>query len=295
MSRTRLKESVTTSGVSFTVRALKGKDQATLTEINQSGDQADDSSINKMMADCLMSLGDKQEVEITPKVVSHLLSTDRKLILVTLRQHTLNYKKTFDFKYEWALGAGAVDKDVQDYSVNLTPENFPVTPYWWVSDKIEEEKKDDPNYVIPDGHDVSFPIMYESYEDMLSEHQEVEGEFEDGTRYKWKMMDGNIEKNMSKLKKININTPIAQRSPKYLFGNASSENEKGGSDIQQVWTILNIEDADVSDLEVLRKDIKDKEGDVDTSLTIQNAKNASKQITVDLIQIPAFFFPSMGQ
>lgn len=290
--KNRIRESVTPSGVSFKVRALKGKDQETLTTVDQ--DNSSTSSIDKVLANCLISIGNKGDAEITPKVVGGLLSNDRKFILVTLRQHTLNYKELFEFKYEWPIDSGKKDKDVQEFSVNFTSDNFPIKPYWWIKEKIEETLKDDPDIDIPDGHKVLYPVMFENYSDMIEEHQEVEGEFESGTLYKWKLLDGQMEKNMVASKKINVNTPIKMRNVKYLFGDAP-DVEQGGDAKKQVWTIFNVSDADILDLEQLRAEIGDKEGMVDTGLTIQHQTNPLKQVKIDLISTPAFFFPSLGR
>lgn len=291
--KNRIKESVTPSGVSFTVRALKGKDQATLTTVSQS-DSAAPSTIDQMLSDCLISLGVKGEAEITPKVVGRLLSNDRKFILVTLRQHTLNYQKQFEFKYDWPIDTNKRDKEVQNYSVNFTSDNFPVIPYWWLLEHIEDLAKEDADFKTPDGHDILYPAMFDNYDDMMLEHQEIEGVFEDNTKYKWKLLDGKMEKNMLSVKKININTPIEQRAIKYLWGDAP-DTEAGEGAKKQVWTIFDVGEADVLDLEQIREEIRLKEGEVDTSLTIEHQTNPLKQVKVDLISIPAFFFPSLGR
>lgn len=285
-----IKESVTPSGVKFSVRNLIGKDQDLLTKQMNKGESG---AFNEMLANALQSLGDLEKHRITPKVASELLSNDRKFILLTLRNHTLDYQKIFAFKYEFALRQGHQSKEVFDYEVELTHENFPVKPYWWMRDAIQKAAdnalKLNEEYAIPDGHVISFPELYPSYQEMLNENKFVMLEKlpKSGLKLRWEILDGLIERQFAEVMKndLRINLMIDMRKPKYSFMKEGKEQ----------WIMFETGKQHVVDLEALRMDIQDKEGNVDTSLTIQHPDDPGRQQRVDLIALPVFFFPSLGR
>ena len=290
----RVKKSVTPSGCPFSVRALKGKDQELISKINPDG-SGDTSGFNKMLAGALLTLGKwSGSGEITPKKVGNFLSNDRKFMLVVMRQHTLNYQKEFQFNYEWPLEKGGKEKEVQEYSVNFTHKNFPVEPYYWVKEAIEKEKKDNPNYEHPDGHIIPFPAVEPDYLSMIEKYTVVEGEFKlSKQKFKWELLDGNKERKYAgvPMSDLHINTPLIQRNPKVYWAEVG-DTQTGGK--KPAWINFDTSEADVLDLEQYRKDIKNKEGNIDTLLTIQHQTNSLRQVRVDLVTIPAFFFPSQA-
>lgn len=283
----RIKESVLPSGVPFAVRNLIGDDQDDLTRTSKKGETAQ-ATFNKMLANAMRRLGSKDDT-ITPKDIAGMLSNDRKFALVTLRQHTLNYKPTFEFKFEWPLQKGEKKKEVVDYSIDFNHENFPVKPYWWVREAIAKIKDDtDPCYQA-DGHIKSFPKICDSYGDMLATYKENNGIFSNGIKYKWDLLDG--EKEMLYATEVNedmrMNLLIAMRSPKYLFV-STKETQK------DTWATFETGKVDAAILEDLRFEIFDKEGTIDTALVISHPTNRTEK-RVDLCQLPAFFFPSLAR
>lgn len=281
----RIKKSVTPSGVEFSVRNLIGKDQDLLTRAQ---DDSDSNSLNELLFGALRSLGEKNQSEITKKDVSNLLSNDRKFILVTIREHTLGYKKVFNFNFEWALRKGSKEKEIVPYEVNFTPENFPVKPYYWVAEKIAELQTENPEY-LADGHVNLFPIIYSSYTQMLTERKVITGTFPtSGDKYQWSLLDGEMEKKYSKVELV-INTMLEMRGIKLPFVSGTDDNGKP----KQSLIMFDTSNADIMDLEHLRTEIRQKEGTVDTFLTIQNPDNIRSQ-RVDLISLPVFFFPSQA-
>lgn len=285
----RIKDSVTPSGVKFSVRQLFGADQDMLTK--ESGGDSNAMKFNKMLHGSMRSLGVKGQTELTIKDIQNLLSNDRKFILLTLRQHTLKYKKTFDFKYEFPLRRGHNQKEQFEYSVEFSHENFPITPYYWVREEIEKEKKDNPDY-RPDGHEVLFPEVFQDYSDMLNTYREVKGTFpESKLAYVWQLLDGNAELKWGpSLEDIRINMMLEMRSPKIkALQQMNSEQKK-----EDVWTSFETGRADLLDIEYMRSEIREKEGVVDTFLTIQHPNDLSRSQRVDLITLPVFFFPSQA-
>lgn len=283
-----IKESVTPSGVKFSVRNLIGEDQDLLTKQMNKGDSG---AFNEMLSNALQSLGNLEKNRITPKVASSMLSNDRKFILLTLRQHTLDYKEMFEFKYEFALRQGHNAKEVYDYEVKLTHENFPVKPYYWMREHLDKLSREDGTgeFVRPDGHIIPFPELYPSYDEMLAENKFVivDALPKCGLKVRWELLDGLIERQFSEVMKndMRVNLMIDMRKPKYSFMKDGKEQ----------WIMFDASKQHVIDLECLRSDIQDKEGNVDTSLTIQHPDDPARQQRVELIALPVFFFPSLGR
>lgn len=283
MKKFREKESVTPSGVPFIVRNLIGGDQRILSENEKGGN-----GFNVMLAGALLKLGDVEGDKITPAFVERMLANDRRFALVTLRQHTLKYNPVFNFNYEWPLEQGSRDKDVQEYEVNFNQESFPCIPYYWVREEIEKIKEKNPDYdVIKDG----FPKMFESYEQVI-EKRTITGTLpESEEEYEWYMLDGTTERNFQKVltvDNITSNTQLEMRRVKVKWINDTKKNAK------PVLVNFDIDSADMLDVEHIRKEIRGKEGLIDTWLTIRNQTNARKETRVDLVSLPAFFFPSQA-
>lgn len=285
-----IKNSVTPSGVKFGVRYLIGSDQDLLTkQMNKS----DSGAFNEMLFNALEYLGDKTKQTLTLKDVKSMLSNDRKFTLVVLRQHTLDYKKEFQFKFEFPLRQGGTEKQIFDFTVNFTHENFPVKPYHWVRTKIEELKKtakdDNVSFPDPDGHIIEFPVIYNSYKEMLDENKfcVIDRLPKSGLKLKWELLDGEIERQYADQLRndMRINLMIDMRKPKFAFLKEDKET----------YAMYETQKYHIMDLEEIRMDIQDKEGSVDTSLTIQHPDDPSRKERVDLVSLPVFFFPSLGR
>lgn len=281
----RIKQSVTPSGVKFAVRNLIGADQDLLSEGKNT---AEKSSFNEMLHSTLRLLGDKHQSSITLKDVENLLSIDRKFILITLRQHTLNYQEKFSFVYEWPISEGQNNKEKFSYEIKFNNDNFPVIPPYWMRDFIEaekakaEEKKEE--YKKPDGHDVLFPVLFNTYAEMLAQYSVFQGTFpETGEKYKWSFLNGATEMRWSEAvrSKPRVNMAIEMRNPLISY-------------MDDKWTMFETQRADILLLEHLRGEIKDKEGDVDTFLAIRHPNDMKRETRVDLVGLPVFFFPSQA-
>jgi hypothetical protein len=283
-------ERVTPSGVKFSIRNLVGKDQDDLTKGVKKSGANDASPFNKMLQSSLMSLGSLSQEQIKMETVTKLLSIDRAFMLVVMRQHSLDFKKEFDFKYEWPLNVGRNEKESFDYSVNFTHENFPVTAPIWMRDKIAELKKENKDMIYPDGYLNKFPEIFASYNEMLDHHKTFEGQFpKSKLKYKWEVLDGLTESNFSQAMKDDqrINMTIEMRKPKVAYVDDKSS--------KTTWVDFETTTAHLQDVEHLRDDIRDKEGLCDTSLTIQHPSDITRRERVNLIQLPVFFFPSLAR
>lgn len=281
-------ERVTPSGVPFAVRNLLGEDQDTLTkQIKKSGEG---SAFNQMITSALRRLGNLTGDQIKAKVVNQMLSNDRAFVLLTMRQHSLGYKPSFDFRYDWPLRVGSMEKEVVDYSVTLNHKNFPVVPYIWMRDFIKKKAIDNPDY-NPDGHLEAFPVIYEDYDTMLSENTLVTGTFpKSGLDYQWEVLNGLTENNFSAAMNddLRVNLMLEMRKPKWKFVDATDRKK-------DAWVMFETKKSHIIDLEHLRNQIKEVEGTVDTSLAIQHPTDMTRRDRVNLVSLPVFFFPSLAR
>lgn len=298
---------VTPSGLPFEIRNLIGKDQDTLTRnMKKEGDR---SAFNIMLTDALKSVGELTGDKINPKFVSNILSNDRAFMLIVMRQHSLDYKEDFDFNWEWPIdGKNKTQKVVQPYTVKLNHENFPVVPYKWMREHIAEAKakhkleQDEAqkegngiaDFVEPDGHKVLFPELFASYADMLATHREIKGELpKSKVKYKWELLDGATEalyKNQL-TEDMRINLMLEMRKPKWFW-----EAPTGlGTEKKTLWADLDTARYHIQDLEHLRGEIMDIEGNVDTTITIVHQNDTTRKERINLITMPPFFFPSLAR
>lgn len=272
-------EFVLPSGVKCKVRSLKGKDQGTITKQDKVGDVT---VFNKMLSDCILALGDKTLV--TEKDVSRMLINDRKFALVELRQFSLRYKEIFEFDYEWPVEKSG-KKEVSKHKIQFTDDNFPAKPYAWVAKKIAETSEEDMEIVKSNGD--KFPVMYESYKDMLENERTMIFETEDGDQIEWQCATGDDETAWANVSKsqLDVNVTLKMKNPKLLL----STKEGGVAKVK-----YNIEEADIIDVEAFRKITKETEGDIDTFLTIKHPNNDSVRERIDLVGTVDFFFPSQA-
>lgn len=272
----RIKEFVLPSGIKMKVRNLKGIDQRTLTE--QKNAKSKD-TFNTMLADCTLQIGSKTHID--KKDIQRMLANDRRFALMALRQHSLRNQHMFMFKFEWPLDNRA--KDIQDYEVDLS-QGFAQKPYYWVAQRIQELKAND---AWQEGDE--FPVMFEDYSEVLEMAQQEITLPESGLEVQYMMLNGDQEAKWSNVDKesISSHTQIQMRAPKVIL--TAKEGEK-----TRVPMTLDLDNLDLLDIEFLRRDFREKEGFIDTFLTIQNQKDAAKESRVDLISTKDFFFPSQA-
>lgn len=210
--------------------------------------------LDLLLADCIVSLGDRKG--ISEKDAQRMLAFDRKKALVEIRQLSNDYDPSFKFSFEWPMEGGLKQKF--DYDVEFTEENFKSRPYKSQWNSMEEIEKN-VDFTLPGS----------------------------GIEMRWTMLDGEKEGKISDIAEEHrsSHTLIQLRNPRVV----TKENGKEVHDNIQ----LNLKQLSWADLNALRKNILETEGDMDTFLVIEHPKT-KKTTRVDLISVPAFFFPSLG-
>lgn len=256
------------SGIECEVSELLGKHQRILTEQKN---KKNGENLNEMIADVIVRIGTQTKNQLKDELgtdwVKHLLSCDRKKILVEVRQFSNDYDPSFKFTYKYQSERDGLSKE-EEMEADLS-QGFP-------------EKK-----VMMEEGDTLVEAKYETY-------SQIQKKFKlklpkSGTLVEFTMLDGFGEELALKTSKNDrsSHTALAIRKPVYF-----DETENDVIPIQ-----LNLDKLSLKDIESLRGKIKEVEGQVDTEIVFPHPEAELKprneqQIVVDLTNELAFFFPS---
>lgn len=284
-------DKVMPSGVSITMQNLIGEHQALITS---SDEKKRRNAIDQMLLGCITRIGNNYNVTIED--IGRLLSQDRAWALFELRQFSNRRSPNFIFDYEYPVDDNG-SRRKQRYEVIFNREDFPQRPYFWVFSKMVEEYKKENN--LPDDYKLSenqegfilekeYPVMFEDYKEMLDIYKVQQLVLEDsGVTVIWEMMDGNKEKEYAKhvnKKQLSSHDQLLQRNPVYDDGSGS-----------EILPKLPINELSQDDIEQLREDILSKEANIDTSVVLQYKEDARTTVNLNLLTVPAFFFPSLAK
>ena len=251
------------SGIECEVKELIGKHQRWLTE----NDGTDfNSKLDKVLADVVVRIGSL--TKITEETIRTLLATDRKKILVEVRQYSLDFEKTFEFNYEYTNSQN--EKCEHELSIDIS-NGFNEKPLKVINsegDVVESPYKElsevvkDINIVLP----------------------------KSGKRVIFSLLDGNGEKKAASIprKSRSSHSAIMIRNPREII------QSNAGNDLP---IVLDLDLLSIKDIEFLRSTIKEFEGSLDTEIMFEHpeaeTKSAKdKEIVIDILGEVAFFFPS---
>jgi len=250
------------SGVECEVKELMGKHQRMLTEHTNKNLSE---NLNDVLVDIIVRVGSKKNID--REFVLSMLSADRKKILVEVRQFTMDFEPTFEFVYEYLDSNGKHQEE--ELSIDIS-EGFPTKPLMVIDN---------------DG------VVEASYEEYDQIKREIELELpRSKDKIKFSLLDGKGERHAMTVAKSkrSSHTSIEMRNPRIL----KKSTKEGGDDI---WIQANLDTFSFKDISYLRATIKEVEGAVDTEVMIEHpdAENREdKEVTVDLVSVLAFFFPS---
>jgi hypothetical protein len=188
--------------------------------------------------------------------VNEMLVGDKKKLLVDARQASLDFEPTFKFDYEYE---NAENKLVpHPLEINIE-EGFDTKKYKQQVTNYSELKKLCMVDLPRSGLTVSYSLL-------------------DG---KGEAIGYKIPKN-----KINTHTPIIMRNPKVV-------SEKGIA--VSAPYILDLDRLPLKDIEALRTDIYENEGDIDTTISFEHPlpkMGDANIVKVDVLNVISFFYPS---
>lgn len=278
------------SGVEVEMQNLIGAHQAMITN---SDDKQRKNALNNILLDCCKRIGEK--TTITMKDIEKLLSNDRAYFLFELRMFSNRLSPNFTFDYEFPVDKNG-SKRKQRFEVIFDRADFPQRPYKWVQDKmvadytaennINQELTDD---LIEKITSTDFPILYQDYDQMLEENLEQTVTLPDSQcEVTWTLLQvASEDKYATGVAKRNFSShdQLLQRNPKY---------QDGETEVGKPLPALPLNDLSQDDIETLRNDIVKTEGLIDTSVVVQYKDDVTTATKLNLVSVPAFFFPSLA-
>lgn len=251
------------SGVECEVKELIGKHQRILTE-QKNKNIAE--NLNEVLADVLVRVGTVKH--ITLEFVLNMTASDRKKCLVEARQFSMDHEPVFEFDYEYIDEDGNTKNFPQSVDIS---DGFPTKPLQVISG------------------DTVMDADYKEYADIVKTHEIVLPR--SGSKVRFTLLDGNGEllAQRTSKNKLSSHTALQMLNPQIL-----QESNKGGD---PVWIQLNLDNLSLKDIAYLRSSAKEMQGSVDTEIRFENPRadfdnSAEKYITVDLLGVVDFFFPS---
>jgi len=291
-SARRSQELVFPSGVKFGMLSLIGEHQRLITEQDEKKRR---NAIDDMLLDCISYIGNKEKV--TKEDIEKLLSQDRAFALFELRKFSNRRSPNFIFDYEFPVDKTG-NRRKQRYEVIFDKKDFPTRPYYWVVEQMVAKHKEQNSIKKLSEEDIEdlfknvelFPVYYESYEEMLDTHKNQTLVLEDsGVTVSWELLDGKYERVYSlnnNAKSATSHTQLELRKAVYNDGTFSDDAKLPKLPLDKI---------SYDDIEQLREDILKKEANIETSVVIQYKEDASSITQLNLITVPAFFFPSLAK
>ena len=228
-----------------------------------------------------IKIGDDEQGK---KFITSLRAMDKRAFLANVRQATMQYEKLFKFTHKWVDSNGDNKDSPQEVKLN------DVEAYNWIEHidylaKTFGSTEEDITFYKEINKDGTFKCFPSS--DRALEYSELETYYEltlpickEVVRLEHLTWKGETFIAKFPSKKLNTNTLISARYPKYKSGDA--------------WVNVNPAKLHGLDLAHIKTEMKKREGSVSMELRFDNPNKKSKDkiVTIDLIQETAFFFPS---
>lgn len=237
------------TGVECEIRNILGEDQEVFTSQKNI---KDGTFINKFLKAIITRIGSK--TNITNKDIDEMLSGDRRLVMLEIRNFENDFDTNFEFNYKFSSDGKTLEHPVK-------------------IDFAEVERKP---YTLEDGT----PIDCKEYSEVLElKKQKVLLPKSNQVIY-FEFLDGAKEFEILKHDKttISVLTDLKIRKPTYT---------KDGNTFS-----LDLAKQRGKDLGILRKAIKSREGDIDTMVRFIDPYS-SNQVTFDAMHVTDFLFPDI--
>ena len=293
-SNRRERKGVLPSGVPFEIYGMTGDD---LDTIAKAAEGKKTNWMSDLLKSCVKSVGDV----VTPSSAffDSMLELDLRFILLAIRQLSQRDSKEFIFDYQFPMQNK--QRIVETVRFNMEPADFLHKPFKWVLDRmiadykalqadagVEVEEADLAEVLLKDGQYAPYPVMYESYNDMLAQHLRHSFTLPDaGTTINYELITHDRATKFSNAlgdKKAKYTDLVARYKPTYLYeGNTPSA------------FMANSKSVSAYDVEKLHIDMREKDAKIDTLVVVESEKKPGLQAQIDVITIPAFFYPSLAK
>lgn len=277
------------SGIKCKIQELTGEHEGNLTS---SKENIRKNAMDRLLEDCILELGDV----VGPNMnhIKRMLEADRKHALIAIRQLSNDYDPNFNFFFEFPSKNG--QKDKQKFNVDFTyaimqTENF---------DKVKNEVTITQTPILFEGEvpknkkPVNFEAKpywkkFKTLDEIRDEQDQIFVLPRSGRKVIWSLLTGELKASFIENSKFqndnNSHDLFKMRNCRYV-----ETDEKG----QKSYIQIDFKTMIYKDIEALRAEILSKEGSFDTLLVIQNQKDSTQKERVDLLDQPAFFFPSLA-
>jgi len=265
----RKKKSIATlTGVEVGIMSATGMEQEVLTTSDNI-----ENALPQFLLNCIEYLGDKKQTDLKLEDIRQLLPADINKILWDIRKISVS-KNFVSIKYEFPLHNNK--RPIVDAEVDLDQYDKSFKVASWVKEGGENK--------LIDG----LPVIYNSYSEMLKANQFHKLKLPDcGVDVRFEIAtQSRIDHISSFTKKKGSNFQISVHSPVYFEKVKNSENEKP--------ITLPLLDLGTEDIEALRQKIRDVNPDADTTFVIQHPFDSGNVQQLNLVSMPAFYFPSLG-
>ena len=263
-----------TSGVECEVKEYTGAQQEILTK--QDGRPHTD-KLADMIRSILVRIGSRTDFTLD-FIKNDLLGSDKKHILTESRQFSLGHQNAFELPFKYVDQNGI--EQTEPVNVNLPDAKFPVVPL--KVEQVIDEKTGEKGLIA---------ATYTEYEDIVRKDRITLAKT--GIEVEWTLLDGKGERIgfAKKKKERSTNTLIEMRRPVYF------ELKTDGQTPVPISLSHKLSSLPLSDIEQLRKRIKDVEGDVNTEVVFEHPEADSKAanekiVRIDVLNEVVFFFPS---
>lgn len=260
------------SGIEAEVTELFGKHQKILTTKNN---MLTGKGVDLVLADCIVRLG--SDTDITEAKVKKMLAADRKKALLEIRALSLEYDPTFRFDYEWEEADKTMSKF--SYAVDFAEDQFKEDKYKTIQ---MVDDKDNPGQQVPTLVEIKCAELSE-----LAEFKLVHITLPRSKKVvRFNLLDGEAEGRAAIIpaSQRSSHTPLEVRRPQEVI----KEKEDG----EKIWGSLNLDKLSFQDITYLRNQINELEGGIDSTLVIQHQAEPNREVKLDILTVPAFFFPS---
>lgn len=272
------------SGVPVECFQLYGEHYEILTSNKYKGEE----KMNELILSLLVSVG-SVKIKNSPEnklknrqFLNSIRGEDKRHILASVRQASMDYEKYFEWVYKWVKEDGTSMDTPQKVNLNDVEKEYTQNHLDKLVEIYGAEHLEFFKELNANGTFLTTPSMHRAseYSDLQTDYIVTLPKLKMDIKLRYLTGTGELFLANFNKKKISTNTLIEARFPEY------QEGEK--------WIRVKAKDLHMQDLEYLRGQIEKHEGNVEMELRFKNPDTTSSQktISVDLIGETAFFFPS---
>jgi hypothetical protein len=190
---------------------------------------------------------------VSKEFIENMLAVDRKAVLVMARQLSVDFEESFEFSFKYESEGKSLEQEMQ---IPIIDGQFPMSP---------------------------MSQQYDTYEEIEREVEMVLPRCKELIRFR--LLDGKGEAIASNTKQSEISSSIVFKMRRTEIWR---KTETGGN-----WILFNPDQFGIRDLGEIRKEIKLREGAVDTEIQISHPITG-ENVNIDLMSTVNFFYPNGG-